>query len=579
MIKKITLSVLAFLFMSLTVVQAQDDAEVRATDQEEATVEEEHNVFTPKPKNMWELGVQVGPSFISGDVTPMYPVPFSGFSAGLHVRKALGYAGSLRLEANYGSTSGIDNQLVLYATANRDLNMQELGYAPGDKFLRNYKTNFVDVSLQGIVNVGNLLFHKADNNWNFYLFGGLGILWHDTKINALDGSTPYDFSSIATGNSVKDKIETQKQFKDMRDGSYETAGVLGGTGRTGSSLYDSGQLLLNGQLGVGVSRKLSKRINLGLEHKVIMSGSDHLDGFRFRTADDKSNNNDLIHTTTIQLNFNLGSSEKRVEPLYWVNPLLAPYSDIAEVKARPVLDLTDSDGDGVPDMFDLEPNTPPGVAVDVKGRAIDSDGDGIPDYLDKEPFSPAGYEVDEDGVAIIDDPYLTESQVKSLISDADSKLEWFLPMIHFDLDKYFVKPEYIPQIKYVVDVLKMHPNVKVVVSGATDNRANDAYNKVLSYNRAKAVVDYMVDNFGVSRDRLILQYSGEDSPLVQGLKSSHNISKNEEYQHYMNRRVEFHVAGSGDTEMAAPDGPKAGSDTPGSSRPGSKYSGNRGSGY
>lgn len=43
----------------------------------------------------------------------------------------------------------------------------------------------------------------------------------------------------------------------------------------------------------------------------------------------------------------------------------------------------DTDGDGVKDKDDVEPNTPLGVAVDKQGKALDVDGDFIPDYLDK----------------------------------------------------------------------------------------------------------------------------------------------------------------------------------------------------
>lgn len=43
----------------------------------------------------------------------------------------------------------------------------------------------------------------------------------------------------------------------------------------------------------------------------------------------------------------------------------------------------DTDGDGVKDKEDIEPNTPAGVAVDKQGKALDVDGDFIPDYLDK----------------------------------------------------------------------------------------------------------------------------------------------------------------------------------------------------
>ncbi len=63
----------------------------------------------------------------------------------------------------------------------------------------------------------------------------------------------------------------------------------------------------------------------------------------------------------------------------------------------------DSDNDGVFDGLDMEPMTPPGVPVDSFGVALDSDRDGVPDGLDKEPDTPRGAVVDKDGVALDDD--------------------------------------------------------------------------------------------------------------------------------------------------------------------------------
>lgn len=57
----------------------------------------------------------------------------------------------------------------------------------------------------------------------------------------------------------------------------------------------------------------------------------------------------------------------------------------------------DSDGDGVPDKYDMCPDTPPGVKVDEFGCPVDSDGDGVPDYLDECPDTPEGFLVDELG--------------------------------------------------------------------------------------------------------------------------------------------------------------------------------------
>nr|MBX2814572.1 OmpA family protein [Saprospiraceae bacterium] len=257
-------------------------------------------------------------------------------------------------------------------------------------------------------------------------------------------------------------------------------------------------------------------------------------------------------------------------------------SDLAEVKARPILDLTDTDGDGVIDMLDQEIESPDGAPVDTRGIALDSDGDGVLDYQDAEPYSLPGYDVDGSGVAQIpEDPYLTQDEVTDLVNQKISNIRtnWFLPMIHFDLDKYYVKPEFYGQLHHVATVMKEHPEVKVVAKGHTDVRNPNDYNKVLSYRRALAAVDYLVTKYGIARNRLIVQFGGEDSPLIPELADNHAMDKSKEMQQYLNRRVEFTIAGPNDTEMDEPEGPDAGDGTPGSSRPGPKYSGNRNSGY
>ena len=89
----------------------------------------------------------------------------------------------------------------------------------------------------------------------------------------------------------------------------------------------------------------------------------------------------------------------------------------AEIIARPKLDLTDTDGDGVLDMSDQEKETPTGARVDMRGVALDSDNDGYPDYKDKEPYSPIGFKVDNNGVAMVPKPaYVTEADVDRIVA-------------------------------------------------------------------------------------------------------------------------------------------------------------------
>ncbi len=69
----------------------------------------------------------------------------------------------------------------------------------------------------------------------------------------------------------------------------------------------------------------------------------------------------------------------------------------------PVRVKKDSDLDGVEDEFDKCPDTPSGVVVNKDGCPIDSDGDGVPDYLDRCPGTHTGFPVDDKGCPLDSD--------------------------------------------------------------------------------------------------------------------------------------------------------------------------------
>jgi len=552
------------------------------------------SIFPAKPKNMWELGIHAGTGFISGDVEAPPP---AGYGFGLHLRKAINYTLSLRLDASYLTAEGFDARGFNYFgsektySQNKDTSPQLAGYidetTSADDINRNYKTELLAFSFEGILNIGNILFHNPVNKWNFYAVAGIGLDVPNTSVNLLNGDELYDFSTVTEGldlTTSDGRNQARDNLKELLDDSFETEG---GVENDFIALGNSKLVIPHVTLGAGITRKLSKRMNLSLEHRVIMSDNDLLDGFAYRTSADVSTSKDMPHYTSLRLGINLGNFEKKVEPLYWVNPLTGPLSDVAAVKQTPKFDLTDSDGDGVIDMTDQEENTPAGCPVDTRGVTLDSDGDNVVDCKDQEPYSPPGYQVNSSGVAQVPDKYMTEDQVVALInsrggsssSGGGTAASWFLPMIHFDLDKYYIKPEFYGSLHQVASVMASHPDLKVVVHGYTDNRDADDYNKVLSYNRANAAINYLVNNYNIPRSRFILTYGGESAPIVKGLKDSFDVSETEEYKQYVNRRVEFTVATSTDSEMSKPSGPEAGKDTPGSARPGSKYSGNRNSGY
>lgn len=570
--------VLFFLGAGLYAQEMVTDDQTVDPDQNQAWRTGEAN-YSAKPKNAWELGIHAGHFMIDGDVDRLIP---AGYGLGLHLRKALFYSFSLRGDLYYGQARGLETQA--WSRPNFGGGLVESVYAPYDNqpdgWFPSHKTTFMYGSLQGVLNIGNILFHKERTNWNWYMTTGIGISHHKAMLDLLNGNTPYANIKTAAGwnPQVLDSRANRKEFKDrlkgVYDGEYETEGPKkAGIFRLG----DETNVHILFSASMGVSRKISKRLNLGLEHQVMVTDNDLLDGIRFRSAVDQTNQNDLGHYTNLRLGINLGNFDKITEPLYWLNPLDATMNDIAELKQRPILDLTDSDGDGIIDMLDQEKDSPAGAPVDTRGVTLDSDGDGVPDYLDKEPYSPPGFSTDSEGVSSA--PRLSEEDVNRLIDGKQAKWceeckasfsecgKWFLPMIHFDLDKSRIKPEFYGHLHHVATVLKMCPNICVSVVGHTDTRSSDAYNSRLSYSRAQAAIDHLVTNYGIDRSRLKLMYDGETTPLFGNSRA--------DSEHLVNRRVEFRICEDGDTDMGMPEGmtPRGGGSGSGSTIRGDKNSG------
>jgi hypothetical protein len=148
---------------------------------------------------------------------------------------------------------------------------------------------------------------------------------------------------------------------------------------------------------------LSKKVSLSIENKMTFTKTDLLEGQQWQensvAATAQTRDYDVLNFLSAGLNISLGA--KSVQPLWWSNPLDYAYNEINKPNhmklPKPVLD--DADGDGVPDQFDNEPNTPAGSPVDAHGVSRDTDGDGVPDAKDKELITPTQCQpVDADGV-------------------------------------------------------------------------------------------------------------------------------------------------------------------------------------
>src|SRR5690625_6457542 len=82
--------------------------------------------------------------------------------------------------------------------------------------------------------------------------------------------------------------------------------------------------------------------------------------------------------------------------------------------------------------------------------------------LERDAERPEPLQLEDVAQYMQDQGYLTEDEINEIINNKISNLrmDWWLPMIHFDLDKYYVRPEFYGHLKHVATVLKNHPNEK-----------------------------------------------------------------------------------------------------------------------
>lgn len=116
-----------------------------------------------------------------------------------------------------------------------------------------------------------------------------------------------------------------------------------------------------------------------------------------------------------------------------------------------------------------------------------------------------------------------------------------LKNIFFDLDKYSLRPESKNELERLTKLMNDNPTMRIEISGHTDIRGNDSYNQKLSENRAKAVVDYLVDK-GIDKGRMEYAGYGEEQNVISEAEINKlKTSKEKEEAHQQNRRTEFKI--------------------------------------
>ncbi|MDX2190965.1 MAG: OmpA family protein [Bacteroidota bacterium] len=106
--------------------------------------------------------------------------------------------------------------------------------------------------------------------------------------------------------------------------------------------------------------------------------------------------------------------------------------------------------------------------------------------------------------------------------------------LFFETNLAVLKPESETELGKLYDLLTENPNMKVEISGHTDDVGTDDYNKKLSLARAKSVADYLIKK-GININRLKYKGYGKEKSVADN---------STEAGRKLNRRTEFEIIGN-----------------------------------
>ena len=239
----------------------------------------------------------------------------------------------------------------------------------------NFESRITMGGLQLRYNFHQLL--KHDRFVEPYFTVGFGSVEFLTKTDLRDGQGR--FYNYWSDGSIRDIAEDAPNAEDaviiQRDYVYETD--VRELNADGFGKYPERTWSI--PVGAGVRMDLGGGFDFRVGATMHYTLTDLIDGVSDGSLGDRRGDgrNDRMLYTSFSLGYAIpidhGQRKKKVR----MTPLSTEELDLIVLEG-------DSDGDGVPDIRDRCPNTPPGVAVDSYGCPLDGDLDGVPDHRDDE---------------------------------------------------------------------------------------------------------------------------------------------------------------------------------------------------
>lgn len=197
-------------------------------------------------------------------------------------------------------------------------------------------------------------------------------------------------------------------------------------------------------------------VSVSYRHKLLAHDNQHFRSENFEYVSPLQRQANALKSELLELTKQLASVQSSVDGLS------NRVNDMEDFMSN---DGPDSDGDGVPDVRDMEPNTPSGSLVDFWGRAISaSEGAGV-----------------------------------------------LLQSVYFDFDSAELDKLAQITIVNVAQKLKDDADLKLEIRGYADNIGAASYNQRLTQRRADRVKNELVKVHGIAPERIIANGRGKVS--------------------------------------------------------------------
>lgn len=439
----------------------------------------------------------------------------------------------------------------LYFTSNR-----AGGYGGSDIWYiekkQNGKWDYTPINAGAVVNTaGNEAFpYVVGNTLIFASDGGVGFGGYDLYSAVIDGksisnvqnlyrpiNSSYDDINIIASEKNDEAFLISNRKTDTKDDVYRFKGIFSATMISGH-VYDKktgeplpgAQVILNG-MGKSQTAQTNEEgyyyafVEAGDFYKLIASSMGYLSDIAMAKTEKTS-----IGSFPVEQDFYLSQAAMSISGRVYDMETNEPFinEDVMLLQDGKVVQQTKTDITGRYTFTDLENgkeyqvkvNKPNFLSISSKPfRYSETDSNNSQFDLASIPSSTNAYSSE-------DKRYNKEGAVVGW------GREIFLYDIYYNFDSAKLLPDSKAALDRIILLLQSNPSLKLEFGSHTDSRGTHEYNDKLSEERAKSVVDYLV-NSGINRTRLSWKGYGKRHPLIAKPAT--------EGEHRMNRRTSFKI--------------------------------------